>query len=118
MKFLVDECVGSIVASWLMECGHDVVSICDNFPGISDDEVLKLARSEDRVLITGDKDFGEMIFKNNQDHYGVLLLRLLDQRSTNKIRVLRSVVNDYKDELVGNFVVVSEQSVRIIRILH
>jgi predicted nuclease of predicted toxin-antitoxin system len=83
MKFIVDECTGPTVAKWLAIEGHDVISISPDRKGISDKEILKIAVSEERILITNDKDFGELIFKNNHSHCGVILLRLSDETATN-----------------------------------
>ncbi len=113
MKFLVDECVGPTVATWLKQNGYDAVSIYDNVPGINDDLVLQKALSENRILITSDKDFGEMIFKNRKQHCGVILLRLIDERPVSKINVLKSVLQSHHQEISGNFVVATEKTVRI-----
>lgn len=116
MKFLIDECVGSSVARWLKEQGYDVVSIYDDFPGISDDIVLKKSLAENRILITADKDFGEMIFKLKHQHVGILLFRLLDQRPIIKIDVLKIILKKHLNDLSGNFVVATEANIRIIRL--
>jgi len=113
MKFLVDECVGPTVAAWLKGNGYDAVSIYDNVPGINDDLVLQKAHNENRVLITSDKDFGEMIFKNRKQHCGVILLRLIDERSVNKINVLKRVLQSHYPGIIGNFVVATENTIRI-----
>lgn len=113
MKFLVDECVGPSVAYWLKQKGFDAISIYDDLPGISDDTVLDKALSENRVLITSDKDFGEMIFKNKRQHNGIVLLRLSNEKPSNKIFVLENLLKDHVLELSGNFVVATEQAVRI-----
>jgi predicted nuclease of predicted toxin-antitoxin system len=115
MKFLVDECVGPAVAQWLKENNYDAISIYDDLPGIDDDSILKKALFEDRILITSDKDFGEMVFKNKQQHCGILLLRLIDERPLNKIYILKNVLQHYEHELFGNFIAVTEKTVRIIR---
>ena len=116
MKFLVDECVGSSVARWLKQKGFGVISIYDDFRGITDDEVLAKAFLEHRALITSDKAFGEMIFKNKKQHCGVVLLRLSDERPSNKISVLEGLLVEYLQELPGNFIVATEQTVRITKI--
>lgn len=115
MKFLVDECVGPSVAEWLKKNNYDAISIYDGFQGIDDDAVLEKALLEERILITSDKDFGEMIFKNKKQHCGVMLLRLIDERPSNKTHVLEDVLRNYYQDLVGNFIVVTEKAVRIIK---
>lgn len=113
MRFLVDECTGPGVARWLRdECGHDVLSIYDDAPGIQDEAVIARSIAERRVIITNDRDFGEMIFKERRPHHGVVFLRLRDERTRSKVEALRSLLRGYADQLEGAFVVVSETHVR------
>lgn len=63
MRFLVDECTSPGMAKWLREQGYDVFSIFDEVPGSPDDLVLDKAFKDSRILITNDRDFGEMIFR-------------------------------------------------------
>lgn len=113
MKFLVDECVGPTVAKWLKQNNYDVISSYDNLLGLDDNSVLKKALIETRIIITCDKDFGEMIFKNKMQHCGVILLRLNDERPSNKINILDSILKNYSHDLFGNFVVATETTIRI-----
>ncbi len=112
MKFLVDECAGPSVAGWLISQGHEVYSVFDESPGMSDDDVLSKAASEERILITIDKDFGEMIFRERREHKGVILLRLADERSLNKIAVLQEVLENYSERISGQFVTATENKIR------
>lgn len=112
MRFLVDECTGSSVAKWLKEKGHEVCSVYDECRGATDDEVLEKACSENWIIITNDKDFGEKIYKENRIHQGVIFLRLDDERSKNKIAVLSSFLENYLYHIETNFVVVTEKQVR------
>jgi predicted nuclease of predicted toxin-antitoxin system len=115
MKFLVDECVGHGVNAWLKNQGYDSVSILEFSPGIPDEAVLHKALLEGRILITMDKDFGDIIFRSNKDHCGIILLRLSDWQPKNKIAILESLLANYTNELENNFFVATEQSVRIVR---
>jgi predicted nuclease of predicted toxin-antitoxin system len=114
-KFIVDECTGPYVASWLQKKGFDVLSVFEAFPGIKDTEILTIAQSEDRIIITNDKDFGEMVFKSGYSHHGIVLLRLNDERSENKITVLEKLLTHHSEDLIGNFIVLTENTIRIIR---
>ena len=112
MRFLVDECTGPKVAAWLRSQGHEVVSVYDDFHGIPDADVFAKALAENWILITNDKDFGELVFRERLEHRGIILLRLEDERSANKILVLQHLLANYADKLPGQFVTVTETKVR------
>lgn len=112
MRFLVDECTGPAVARWLAASGHNVVSAYDDMAGTADDELLLKAVTEDRILITNDKDFGELIFRERRSHKGVIFLRLADERSSNKIAVLDKILSGHTGRLAGAFVTATEERIR------
>ena len=112
MRLLVDECTGPAVARWLREQGYEVFSVYDEARGMDDDDVIAKAYAENRILITNDKDFGEKVRREGHPHRGVVLLRLEDERAANKIETLRRLLDDYADQLVDRFVVVTEAQVR------
>lgn len=109
----MDECTGPAAARWLEREGHDVWSVYDQSPGADDSMVIDLALRENRILVTNDKGFGEMVFREGRLHAGVLLLRLEDERPGNKIAALDRVLQAYGEELPGSFAVVTERSIRI-----
>jgi predicted nuclease of predicted toxin-antitoxin system len=112
MRFLVDECTGPTVATWLREQGYEVYSVFETARGITDDEVLRIAADEGWILVTNDKDFGEMIFRERRTHRGVIFLRVSDERSANKIAVLKRLIENYSTRLPNQFVTVTETRVR------
>jgi predicted nuclease of predicted toxin-antitoxin system len=112
MKFLVDECTGPAVAHWLEQQGHDVFSVYDQARGIDDNKVIEIAQAEERILITNDRGFGEKVFRERRPHHGVVFLRLANERSANKIRVLDQLISQYSDALSSRFAVVTETRVR------
>lgn len=114
MRFLVDECTGPVVALWLRQHNHEVFSVYEEARGIDDDSILKKAYDEEWILITNDKDFGEMIFREQRPHNGIIFLRLDDERASSKIKVLNDLIQNYSDKLLNNFLVVTEKRVRII----
>lgn len=116
MRFLTDENIGLAVVAFLREQDHDVISMTETSPGGSDAVVLTKAFEEQRILITSDTDFGELVYHIGQQHCGIVLLRLDDQRNENKIRVLKKLLKEHTDDLVNAFVVVTETTVRIRRI--
>jgi predicted nuclease of predicted toxin-antitoxin system len=95
------------------EQGHDVFSVYEQARGLDDLTVIKKAFTENRILITNDKDFGSLIFREHHPHKGVILLRLENERSVNKITALERVLQNYMDRLEDHFVVVTETKVRI-----
>jgi len=114
LRFIVDECTGPHAAAWLREKGFEVLSIYDQMQGIKDIEILRIAQKDNWIIITNDKDFGEMIFKNGLKHHGIILLRLANERSQNKIHILGELLKNHLNDISGNFVVVTENNVRII----
>lgn len=115
MRLLVDECTGPAVAHWLREQEHEVFSVFDEARGMGDDAILQKANSENWILITNDKDFGEKIYRERHSHHGVIFLRLEDERASIKIKTLQQLLGNYSDHLADRFVVVTETKIRFAR---
>ena len=112
MRFLVDECTGPKVAQWLRDQGHEVFSVYDEARGLDDSTILSKAFSENWILMTNDRDFGEKVFRELHPHRGVVFLRLSDERPASKIDAIRRLLESYADQLTDRFVVVTESQVR------
>jgi len=113
LRFLVDECTGPAVARWLREeRGHEVFSVFDESRGADDDDIIAKAFAEEWIVITNDKDFGEKVFREGRSHKGVIFLRLRNERATNKIEVLRRLLECHAKHLPNRFVVATESLVR------
>ena len=115
LKLLVDVGVGRSVEQWLAANGYDVRSVRDIDSRMSDEGILALAVSEGRMVITMDKDFGELVYASGQPHSGVLLLRLEDAPSEKKVSVVRSILSQYADDMQGRFCVFQQGRLRIKR---
>ncbi len=113
MRFLADENVEQAVVEGLREAGHDVAYVAEVAPGVSDAVVLGLAEERGRVLVTNDKDFGEMAYRQGRAGAGILLLRLETQDGKQKAERLRGILPGIESLLEGRFAVVTESSVRI-----
>jgi predicted nuclease of predicted toxin-antitoxin system len=113
MQFVVDENVPRPVLDRLRMSGYDVLSIQETMSGISDPEVLKVARSQNRILITADQDFGELTVRHRLGVNGVIIIQL--GRLSNAARADRvaEVVAVHVDRLAGHLVVVEPTRVRI-----
>jgi predicted nuclease of predicted toxin-antitoxin system len=106
----VDECTGILVSQMLKELKYDSISVIECMKGAEDEEILRLTVKEHRVIVTNDKDFGRLagFFKPP----GIVLLRLKDESTAKKVRIVSFVVSSYGDAILGNVLVVSEKKIR------
>ncbi len=113
MRFLIDESTDARLASHLTALGHDAIFVARSHrPGLSDHEVLAIAHNEDRILITDDRDFGDLVFHHRQPHSGVIYLRLPTTVVDIKLARLDHVLRHYGDRL-DEFLVVTPERVRL-----
>ncbi|MCL4508491.1 MAG: DUF5615 family PIN-like protein [Chloroflexi bacterium] len=113
MNFLLDESAEFRLAGVLKTKGHDVKAIAHDYSAsLTDEAVLAIATREQRILITNDRDFGELIFRAHLPHTGVIYFRLSDQSLKTKLSWLERVLTEYADQL-HRFLVVGEQGVRM-----
>ncbi len=97
----------------LRQEGHDVLWIRESVPGSPDDVVLARACDENRLLITFDKDFGELVFRRGaKASRGVVLFRIA-QPSAAAVATRVAAVLESRDDWSGHFSVVEESSVRM-----
>ncbi|WP_309740014.1 DUF5615 family PIN-like protein [Chamaesiphon sp. OTE_20_metabat_361] len=115
MRFLVDKNGGLVVPNWLRSQGHEVFAVYESARGIDDDAVIQKAFDEDWILISSDKDFGNKVFREHREHRGVILLRLENESSANKIALLQRLLAEYPEQISDNFIVVTDKLVRFAR---
>jgi predicted nuclease of predicted toxin-antitoxin system len=115
MNLLADESVDQPIVDRLRSDGHDVLYVAELAPSISDDEVLQQANNNSALLLTGDKDFGELVFRQGRANGGVVLIRLLGLPSNLKADIVAETFRDRDAELPGAFTVISPGMVRIRR---
>jgi predicted nuclease of predicted toxin-antitoxin system len=113
VRLLADEGVDAAIVARLRSDGHDVTYVAELAPGITDDGVLALANSEERLLLTVDKDFGELVFRLRRANPGVLLIRLAGLVSSQKADAVSEALREHGQEMAGAFTVVSVRLVRI-----
>lgn len=109
MRFLVDESSGRALANLLKKARYDVLFSRDVLPASDDEKILEFAEAEKRVLISDDRDFGELIFRLNRPSNGVIFLRTLTT-DPNKIF---EMIKDILDKAEGKFIVVREGRIRV-----
>ena len=113
MNLPADESVDRPVVERLRQQGHDVVYVAELSPSMADDQVLLYANERDALLVTADKDFGELVFRLGKVHRGVVLLRLAGLPAAVKFETVVRVFRDHAVKLVGAFSVVSSGALRI-----
>ena len=109
MRILADESVEGEIVARVRSGGHDVVYVPETSAGIRDNEVLARANAEDRVLLTEDKDFGDLAFFYGNRSSGIVLLRAHGVGTDAKAGAVAEVLEEYEVELTEDpphFVVV------------
>jgi len=113
MNLIADESVDFGIINILRQKGFVVTSICEDFSGIMDTEVLKIANEKKCFLITEDKDFGELTFRLKFRHFGILLIRLSDIPRHERIKFASDMIEMYFDKMKDNFSVLTKNGLRI-----
>ena len=113
LRFLVDVNVGLVVAESLRDAGHDVVFAADLDPRMPDEDILSVALSDKRVVVTVDTDFGNLVHRSRQSHAGILLLRMPGASRREKVPVVEEIVNRFGDQLPGRFCVYRQGRLRV-----
>lgn len=113
MRLLANENFPGLAVAALREAGHDVAWVHEDAPGTPDPEVLRRGQNERRILLTFDKDFGELAFRRGADaSAGVVLFRITlsspEQAAAIAVLALSSDLN-----WIGHFAVVEDDRVRL-----
>ncbi len=113
MRILANENFPADAVTALREAGHDVIWIRTEAPGSSDQAVLRRAQSEERILVTFDKDFGELAFRAGLPaSAGIILFRISAPSSTHVARLAVTVIGSRSD-WSGHFSVIEDRRVRM-----
>jgi len=115
MNFLVDESVDRQVVDRLRQDDHHVWYVAEMDPGIPDEMVIDLANREGALLLTADKDFGDLVFRQHRLTPGVILIRLAGLSSAVKAELIASAIDEYAMELMQSFAVITPGAIRIRR---
>jgi predicted nuclease of predicted toxin-antitoxin system len=112
MRWLADECVDASLVRRLREAGHDVSYVAETAPRTIDAEVLRFASEDARLLLTEDKDFGELVFRSKETVSGLVLMRIDPVRSLLKWARLKTAVEQFGERLLGRYLVIEEARFR------
>ena len=115
MNLLVDENVDKSIVDELRQNGHNALYIAEFAPSINDETVLYQANQNRALLLTEDKDFGELVFRQGLVHTGVVLVRLAGLSPQAKSTIISTVFANHENELLEAFSVISPGRVRIRR---
>lgn len=105
MKFLVDVNASGSVVDRLMSLGHDVIQVVAKDPRMKDEDVLCWANDEQRIVVTTDRDFEEMIWREGKPHCG--LLRLENLPRAERMALLNDVLHYHSQDLVSGSIVIA-----------
>jgi len=113
MKLLADECCDVSLVAALRKDKHDVLYATESLRGATDSDLLTLAFAEQRILITEDKDFGELVYRFQMPTHGIILLRFDVSHASLKIPRLLKLLKQQANRISGNFIVLDPDKVRI-----
>jgi predicted nuclease of predicted toxin-antitoxin system len=113
MRFCADENFLAAAVEALRQTGHDVFWICTSMGGASDEEVLSLAVAENRILLTFDKDFGDLVFQSSLPATpGIILFRIPTTSPAAAADFISNVISS-RDDWSGQFAVVTNEKIRV-----
>jgi len=113
MNILADEGIDKQIVDQLRQDGHVVVYIAEEAPSITDAVILDMANQQEAILLTRDKDFGELVYRLHRVTNGVLLVRFDGVHSVTKATLVSAAVTTHGAEMVGAFTVISPGNIRI-----
>jgi predicted nuclease of predicted toxin-antitoxin system len=113
VKIIADENVDRQIVDRLRADGHEVLFVAELDPGIDDEAVLLRSRQTNAILLTADKDFGELVFRQRLVHAGILLIRLAGLAPDVKAVLVAATFHGHGEELRAGFAVLSERSLRL-----
>jgi predicted nuclease of predicted toxin-antitoxin system len=113
VRFLADECCDASLVAALREQGHDVLYAIEKLRGATDEVLLTRAFVEQRLLLTEDKDFGELVYRLRQPAHGVVLLRFDTSDRFLKIPRLCDLLEEHGKQLRDAFTVLEVNKIRI-----
>lgn len=110
---MADESCDFAVVRALRSAGHDIVAIAEDFPRLADEDVLKLARDDQRVLLTEDTDFGELVYAEGLRSSGVILFRFPVAARTAMVAAALDVTRTIGENLLSRFTIVQPGRIRV-----
>jgi predicted nuclease of predicted toxin-antitoxin system len=113
MRLIADESCDFTIVRGLRAAKHDVLSIAETSAGAGDQHVIETASRERRLLITEDKDFGQLVFAAARDNSGVILVRYPVTARSGLMSAVLALLSQQRESLYSSFVVMEPGRVRI-----
>jgi predicted nuclease of predicted toxin-antitoxin system len=113
MKFLADENIEAEIVDLLRNSGYEIEYVLEMSPGVGDKEIILQANRSSSILITSDKDFGELVFRQRLIHNGVILIRLHGMPADKKAEIVLNFLKDYSGKITNSFSVITKSNIRI-----
>jgi predicted nuclease of predicted toxin-antitoxin system len=113
MNFLADENIETEIVDLLRNNGYKVDYVLEMSPGVDDKEIISRASKNNSILVTSDKDFGELVFRQRLVHNGVILIRLHGMPTDKKAEIVLNFVKDYSSKIQDSFSVITKSNIRI-----
>ena len=113
IKIVADESVDYSIVLLLRNAGYSIYSISEKSPSVTDSAVLKTAVKNKSLLITEVKDFGELVYRLNMKHCGILLIRLIEFTSAEKADLVLLTIEKHFPKLINVFSVLDKKRIRI-----
>lgn len=114
MNLVADESVDRQIVERLRQDGHSVIYIAEVEPSISDSVVFDRANENSALLLTTDRDFGELVFRENRlISDGVVLLRISGLSAEKKAEIVSDAFRENEAEFPHHFCVVAPGKIRI-----
>ncbi|HLP60788.1 MAG TPA: DUF5615 family PIN-like protein [Candidatus Deferrimicrobium sp.] len=116
-KFLADECFSFPITSTLRAMGYDVLWVGEMNPGADDTEVFEISREDGRIILTEDKDFGELAIRFGHKAKGIILLRIEPEKTELREKMIIELFTNFPEKLESHFITIDDEKFRF-RKLH
>lgn len=113
MKLFADENIARAIVIRLRDQGHDVLYASEVQPGTSDHDWVRRAETESRIILTADKDFGDLLFRDRLTSHGVVLLRLGEIPLKDRLARLEQAWTSIEAHSAGKFIVITPSKIRV-----
>ena len=113
MRWLVDECDDAALVGLLRQSGHEALYVSEISPRATDIAVMNLAERDHRLLLTEDKDFGDLVFRQARPVPGIVLIRIVAMQRQRKAERLIVAIERFGQTLFGRYTVIEQARFRM-----